>query len=108
MPWLYLIFAVLLDVAGTICLKVSNGLTRLVPTVLMIVFYGAGFLPLALALKTMQVGLVYAVWSALGTALVVAVGIIWFKEPVSSIKVLSLALITVGLILLNISARPQW
>ena len=104
MAWLYLLLGVLLDVTATVCLKLSNGGTRLLPTVLTVALYAAGFWPLALALRQMPVGLAYAVWSALGTALVVAVGIVWFKEPASALKMVSLALIITGLFFLKLSA----
>ena len=103
MPWIYLIVGVLLDVGGTISLKLSNGCTRLGPTALMLLLYGVGFLPMALALRAMPVSVVYAVWSALGTALVVAIGILWFKEPATALKMLALALIITGLVCLNLS-----
>jgi small multidrug resistance pump len=105
MPWIYLIIGVLCDVAGTVALKLSNGCTRLWPTATMLLLYTVGFFPLALALRGMPVSVAYAVWSALGTALVVAIGIFWFKEPATGMKMLALALIITGLVFLNLSAK---
>jgi small multidrug resistance pump len=70
----------------------------------MLACYFAGFIPLALALKKIDVSVAYAVWSALGTTLAVSIGILWFKEPATAMKFVSLALIITGLIFLNLSA----
>ncbi|HZQ90793.1 MAG TPA: SMR family transporter [Terriglobales bacterium] len=103
MPWFYLMFAISLDVIGTVFLKLSHGLERLVPTVLMFLFYAASMVPLSLACKSLPISLVYAMWSALGTVLVFLIGMIWFREPASLMKIGSLVLIVVGLIALNLS-----
>jgi small multidrug resistance pump len=105
MCWVYLCLAIALDVAGTVFLKLSNGMSRFLPSVLMFLFYGAAFIPLSLALRQMPVGMVYAIWSALGTALVVAIGMFWFHEPVSTLKCSGLGLIIVGVIVLNLAPR---
>jgi hypothetical protein len=59
--------------------------------------------PLALALKKIEVSVAYSVWSALGTALVVAIGIVWFEEPATAMKLVSLVMIIAGLFFLNLS-----
>jgi small multidrug resistance pump len=61
------------------------------------------FYLLSLTLKKMEVGVVYAIWSAVGTALIATIGILWFKEPISLLKIGSLALIILGVIGLNLS-----
>jgi small multidrug resistance pump len=104
MAWVYLLFAIILEVAGTIFLKVSHGMTRAVPTMLMVVFYILSVVGMALALEKMDVGVAYAVWSALGIALVATIGILWFDEPASMMKLASLALIIVGVIFLNLAS----
>ncbi len=106
MAWVFLTLAVLLDVAGTVCLKLSHGLTRLAPAIATFLFYGVGFAPLALAVRDLPVGMVYAIWSAVGTILVFAVGVLWFKEPASAMKLGSIALIVIGLVMFNLSTRP--
>jgi small multidrug resistance pump len=107
MSWLYLALAVVLDVTGTVYLKLSNGCSRPLPTAIMAVCYLVSVVPLALALRQIEVSVAYSVWSALGTALAVAVGIIWFKEPASAMRLASLALIVLGLFFLNLSAQLQ-
>ena len=103
MSWLFLILAILLEVSGTTSMKLSQGFTKLVPSILLFLCYGLSLGALTLALKTIDVSVAYAVWSGLGTALIAAAGIIWFKEPLTAVKVASIALIILGVIGLNIS-----
>jgi small multidrug resistance pump len=105
MSWIYLASAILLDVAGTVLLKVSNGFTRSVPAALMVGAYAASLVPFGLAARGLPMGVLYACWSALGTALVAIVGILWFKEPANAGKLVSLAMIIGGLIVMNLTSR---
>ncbi len=84
-------------------MKLSQGFTKPLPSVLLFIFYGLCFSLLTLALKKIDVSVAYAVWSGLGTALIAGIGIYWFKEPVTAIKLTSLALIIIGVIGLNAS-----
>ncbi len=102
MSWVYLIAGILFEVAGTLSLKVSHGFSRLGPAILTVVFYAASILALAITLKQMPAGVAYAVWSALGTVLVVAVGMLWFKEPATAGKIFPIALIVAGTVWLNL------
>lgn len=104
MQWLFLLFTILFEVAGTTSLKLSQGFTRLLPSILVVVCYGVSFYLLSLTLKKIDVSVAYAIWSGLGTALVTIVGILWFKEPLTAIKIISIALIIFGVIGLNISS----
>ena len=99
--WLYLLIAILTEVVGTTLMKVSQGLTRLIPSVLMFVLYGISFVFMALALKRIEVSTAYAIWSGLGTALIATIGILWFRESFNIPKLVGLVLIIVGVILLN-------
>jgi small multidrug resistance pump len=103
MHWFYLISAIVMEVAGTTCMKLSRGFTNPLPSVLLFIFYGLCFSFLTLALKKIDVSVAYGVWSGLGTALIAAIGIYWFKESVTIVKLTSLALIVVGTIGLNAS-----
>jgi small multidrug resistance pump len=100
--WLYLALAIVCEIAGTTALKLSNGFTRLAPAVAVVVLYGISFTLLSLALKQIDVGVAYAVWSGVGTALIATIGVLAFKEPVTAIKVGCLALIIVGVVGLNL------
>ncbi|MEJ6483470.1 multidrug efflux SMR transporter [Nostoc punctiforme UO1] len=101
--WIYLIAAILFEVSGTTCMKLSEGFTKLVPSVLIFVFYGLCFSFLTLALKRLEVSVAYSVWAGLGTVLIAIIGIIWFRESATFIKVLSIALIIMGVIGINAS-----
>ncbi len=103
MSWLYLALAILLEVAGTTSMKLSEGFTRLVPTVLLVVFYALSFSLMTLALKRIDVSIAYAIWSGVGTALIAGIGIIWFREPATVVKMVSLGLIIAGVVGLNLS-----
>jgi len=103
MTWLYLALAILLEVSGTTCMKLSEGFTKMVPSILLFVFYTLSFAMLTLALKKLDVSIAYAVWSGVGTALIAAIGVLWFREPATALKFISLGLIIIGVVGLNLS-----
>ena len=105
MHWLYLSLAILFEVGGTVSLKMSNGFSVLGPSVVVVVFYGISILFLALVLKTMDVGTAYAVWAGLGTALVVIVGIFYFDEPATILRLGFLGMIIAGVVGLHLAER---
>jgi small multidrug resistance pump len=107
MHWLYLILAIVMEVAGITSMKLSQGFTKIVPSVLLFIFYGLCFSFLTLAIKKIDVSIAYGVWSGLGTALIALIGIYWFREPVTAMKFSSLALIIVGVIGLNASGSTH-
>jgi small multidrug resistance pump len=103
MTWLYLVLAILLEVSGTTCMKLSEGFTRMVPSILLVVFYTLSLGMLTLALKKIDVSVAYAIWSGVGTALIATIGVLWFKEPATALKLISLGLIIIGVVGLNLS-----
>jgi len=103
--WIFLLIAILSEVAGTICMKLSMGLTKLIPTIVMFVLYGVSFSALALSLKTIDVSVSYAVWSGLGTAIIAVAGYFIFGEPLGGFKIASICLIIIGVVGLNISGH---
>jgi len=94
----YLLLAILLEVAGTTSMKLSDGFSRLTPSVLIFIFYSLSFIFLSLSLKRLELGFAYAVWSGLGTLLVALIGILFFYEPFTFIKSISLILIIIGVV----------
>ena len=96
MSWVILFFAILFEVAGTLTLKFTEGMTRLWPTVLMFAFYLASLFGLSTAVTRIPVGIAYAVWSGVGTLVVAVVGVIWFREHVSVLRVVSTLLVVLG------------
>ena len=88
-------------------MKLSQGFSKILPSVLLFIFYGLCFSFLTLALKKIDVSVAYGVWSGLGTALVAFIGIYWFKEPATALKLVSLGLIIIGVIGLNASGSTH-
>jgi multidrug transporter EmrE-like cation transporter len=103
MPALFLSIAIIAEVAGTVALKYTNGFTNLGPSAAVVIGYGLSFWMLALVLRDMPIGLTYAVWAAVGTALIAAIGIVAFGEPATTLKLLSLGLIIAGVVGLNMA-----
>ncbi|MDP4267115.1 MAG: multidrug efflux SMR transporter [Bacteroidota bacterium] len=98
MHWFYLALGIVFEVLGTVCMKMADGFTKLIPSIFVFVFYGISLFALIFVLKKMDVSIAYAIWASLGIALISVIGIIWFKEPVSFVKILSLLFIILGVI----------
>jgi small multidrug resistance pump len=96
-------FAIVTEVAGTVALRYSEGFTKLLPSAVVVLGYGTSFWLLALVLRELSIGTTYAVWSAAGTALIAALGILAFGEPATALKLASLALIIIGVVGLNLA-----
>ena len=104
MPYVFLLLAILAEVAGTSQLKSTGGLTRLWPTAAGLAAYCTAFVLLALAInRGLQVSIGYALWSALGTTLIVIIGALVLHEPVSPAKILGIALVVAGVVVLNLA-----
>ncbi len=101
--WFLLIAAITAEVGGTTCLKLSEGFSRLAPSLGVVVLYPLSFVFLAAVLKHVDVSVAYAIWAGLGTALVAAIGILAFGEPLSAARLVSLGLIIVGVVGLQLS-----
>lgn len=96
--WFYLSGAILFEVAGTTCMKLSRGFTEITPSILMFALYACAFALNTVAVKTIELSVAYAIWSGVGTALTAAIGILYFREPASTVKMVSLGLIVIGVI----------
>ena len=103
MAYFYLLGAIVLEVCGTTSMKLSQGFTRLWPSILIFVFYGLSFTLLTVVLKKIEVSIAYAIWSGVGTALIATLGILYFKDSLTLLKLVSLALVILGVIGLNLS-----
>jgi len=104
MKWLFLSLAIVLEVCGTTCMKLSEGFSRLIPSILIFVFYGFSFAAFTLALRRIDLSFAYAVWAGLGVLLIGTIGILHFKEPISVLKIISMMLIVGGVVGLHASA----
>lgn len=98
MAWVLLVVAGVFETAFAVSLKLSNGFTRVVPTVLFVVFALVSFGLLALAMRDLPVGTAYAVWTGIGAAGTVLVGIAWLGESTQVARLVSITLIVAGVV----------
>ncbi|GEO27241.1 QacE family quaternary ammonium compound efflux SMR transporter [Alicyclobacillus acidoterrestris] len=105
MAWVYLIIGILAEVCGTTSMKLSQGFSKLIPSIALFVFYGLSLVLVNLALKRLDVSVAYAVWSAVGTAIIAVISVLYFKEPLNLIKIGSLVLIVLGVVGLNLASK---
>jgi small multidrug resistance pump len=103
--WAVLAVAILFEVAGTTCMRLSEGFTRLTPSVLIFVFYAISFALNTLIVRTLGLSVVYAVWSGVGTVLTAGIGYLYFKEPATALKLASTGLIVIGVMGLHTASR---
>ena len=96
MAWIYLILAICFEVSGITSMKLSEGFSNFLPSLGIFFFYALSLFFLSLSLKRLEVGLAYAIWSALGTLLIFIIGVTFFGEPVTVLKTVSLCLIIIG------------
>ncbi len=105
MHWYYLAAAIVFEVGASVAMKLSQGLTRPGPVFWMMSLYAIAFACNAMALRKLDLSVTYAIWSGLGTALIAVVGMTWFREPVSAVRIGSILLIVIGVVGLALSAR---
>ena len=97
MHWMYLFIAGLFEISWAVGLKFTHGFTHIIPSILTIIGMIASFYFLALALKHLPLGTAYAIWTGIGTIGTVVFGIILFKEPVTVMRLVCIALIISGI-----------
>ena len=100
--WTFLALAIVFEVAGTTAMKVSDGFSKLWPSVFLGVFYVLSLVALALALKKIELSIAYAVWAGLGIGLVSVVGLLAFNESINSLKLVSLLFVVIGAVGLHL------
>lgn len=105
MHWWYLALAIAAEVVATSALKAAAGFTRPVPSVLVVLGYSIAFYCLSLSLKVVPVGVAYAIWSGIGTALIAVIGWLWFGQALDFAALIGLALIVAGVAVLQIFSR---
>jgi small multidrug resistance pump len=105
-PWLFLAGAIVVEVVATTALKLSEGFTRLAPSIVVAVGYIAAFTLLSQALvRGMQIGVAYGIWAAVGVALVAAVGALFLGESMTWTQVGGIALVIAGVLALELGAQ---
>ena len=105
MPWILLFVAILLEVAGITSMKLSRGFAEMIPSIAVPVFYVLSAAAVILALKRLDLSVTYAIWSGVGTALAAMIGIAYFREPLTLIKLASLALVVLGVVGLSLASK---
>jgi small multidrug resistance pump len=106
-PYVLLALTIVTEVIATLSLRATEGFTRLVPSIVVVVGYGLSFWLLALTLRHLQLGVVYAIWSGAGTALVAMVGILFLDEPARWNILAGIVLVIAGVVLLNLGGAHR-
>lgn len=104
MSWVWLALAILCEVPGTIAMKYSEGFTKPIPAAIMLICYALALGFVSIALKQIHLSVAYTIWAGVGTTLVALVGILYFGEPATALKMLSIALVIAGVVGLKMSA----
>ncbi len=105
MNYLYLTIAIVSEVIATSALKAASGFTRLGPSLLVVVGYASAFYFLSLTLRTIPLGVAYAIWSGVGVALVTAVAWVFYGQRLDLPAIIGLALIIAGVLVLNLFSK---
>lgn len=102
-PVAWLLLAIASEVIATSALKASDGFSRLIPAIVVVIGYAASFYFLSLSLRDIPLGVVYAVWSGIGTAAIAVIGVVFFRETLGWVGIAGITLIVLGVVLLNLS-----
>jgi len=105
MGHIYLVIAVVAEVIATSALKASEEFTKLIPTIIVVLGYGIAFYLLTLVLRTIPIGIAYALWSGLGIVLVAIVGAFYYKQSLDLPAMLGIGFILVGVFIVNIFSK---
>jgi small multidrug resistance pump len=102
---LILFLAILSEVIATTALKLSDGFTKIVPSVIVVIGYGLSFYLLSISLKVIPIGLAYAIWSGVGIVLTVIIGMILWRESLDWARVTGIMLIILGILVINLFSK---
>ena len=97
-----LLIAITAEVIATTALKMSDGFTQTIPSVVVVAGYGCAFYFLSLVLKSMPIGVAYAIWSGVGVALITVIGAVFFKQTLDAAAIAGIALIVAGVVMINV------
>jgi small multidrug resistance pump len=103
--WWVLSLAILFEVGGTTCMRLSEGFTRPTPSLLIFVFYAGSFALNVMVVRVLGLSIAYAVWSGAGTVATALIGYLYFREPVTALKVASAGLIVLGVVGMHLASR---
>lgn len=105
MNWVYLAIAIVSEVLATSALKASLGFTRLLPSIIVVAGYGSAFYFLSITIRTINLGVAYAIWSGVGVILISLAGWLLYDQKLDLAAILGIALITAGTLVLNIFSK---
>ena len=105
MAYLYLAIAILAEVIGTSALKASREFTNLLPSLVVVVGYGIAFYFMSLALRTIPIGVTYAIWSGIGIVLIAIAGIFIYKEIPDLPAIIGMGLIILGVVVIHVFSK---
>lgn len=105
MHWFYLAVAIVSEVIATSALKAAEGFTRPLPSLIVVVGYGVAFYCLSVVLRTLPVGITYAIWSGVGVALIALAGWLLYDQALDLPAVVGMALIVAGVVVLNVFSK---
>ena len=97
-----LLFAIVAEVIATTALKMSDGFSQILPSIVVVVGYSCAFYLLSLVLRSMPVGLAYAIWSGVGVALITIIGAVFFKQSLDAPAIIGITLIVCGVVMINV------
>ena len=103
--WVMLSIAIFFEICGTVSMRLSEGLTRLTPSLLIFAFFAVSFGLNAFVVRVLGLSVVYAVWSGVGTVATAAIGVWYFKEPATALKLSSIGLVVIGVLGVHASSR---
>lgn len=103
LAWLLLAASIAAEVAGTLALRYADGFTRLLPSLAVGALYALAVWLMSVSVRQLEMGLAYAVWAGVGTALTAMVGMLWFGEAFHVARLMGLAFIVLGVVCLNLN-----
>jgi small multidrug resistance pump len=105
MNWLYLLIAITAEVIATSTLKATEGFTRIIPSIMVVMSYGVAFYFLSLTLRTIPIGIAYALWSGIGIILIALMGWLIYKQTLDIAGIIGIGFILVGVVILNLFSK---
>lgn len=101
----FLAIAIISEVIATTALKLSDGFTKIIPSIVVAAGYGVSFYFLSLSLRTLSIGVAYAIWSGVGIVLTIAVGIFLWREALDTARIIGVTLIIGGVLIINLFSK---
>ncbi|MDD3265566.1 MAG: multidrug efflux SMR transporter [Burkholderiales bacterium] len=107
MNWIYLFIAIIGELVGTSALKAAEGFTKIAPSILCICGYLVAFYFLSLTLKSIPLGIAYAIWSGFGIVLITMIGYFYYKQAVDLPAIIGISFIVLGVVIINVFSKTS-